>query len=115
LTFKQLLTFCDRTNAVRFDLLDEYATLVPFGLGSPRPKKVVQYTIETDNVVERGVIASCACRLKLLLKVVAVRATRSAASLRHRRHLRTNDRQSAPKPTLHPTFDVGNVGKAEAD
>jgi hypothetical protein len=53
--------FCDRTNAVRFDLLDEYSTLVPFGLGSPRPKKVVQYPIETDNAVERGVIVKL-CR-----------------------------------------------------
>jgi hypothetical protein len=77
---------------VRFDLLDEYSTLVPFGLGSSRPKKVVQYPIETDNAVKRGVIANCAGCLKLLLNVVAASATRSAASLSHRRHILTDDR-----------------------
>ena len=100
---------------MRFDLLDEYSTLVPFGLGASRPKEVVQYPIETDNAVKRGVVANCAGRLKMLLKVVAASATRSVVSLSHRRHIRTNNRQSAPKPTFHPAFDIGNVGKAKAD
>ena len=57
---------------MRFDILDEYATLVPFGLGVSKRNSVVQYPTDPAKAVKRGAIANCAGRLKLLLKFVAV-------------------------------------------
>lgn len=57
---------------MRFDILDEYSTLVPFGLGVSKRNRVVQYPTAPAEPVKRGVIAMCAGRLKLSLKFVAV-------------------------------------------
>jgi hypothetical protein len=59
---------------MRFDILDEYSTLVPFGLGVSKRNRVIQYpTAPTKAVkaVKRSAIANCANRLKTLLKLVA--------------------------------------------
>jgi hypothetical protein len=57
---------------MRFDLLDEYSTLVPFVLGVSERNRVVQYPTTRAKVVKRGTIANCATRLNRLLKFVAV-------------------------------------------
>jgi hypothetical protein len=57
---------------MRFDMLDEYSTLVPFGLGVSKRNRVIQYPTAPTKAVKRGAIANCAGRLKLLLKFVAV-------------------------------------------
>ena len=57
---------------MRFDMLDEYSTLVPFGLGVSKRNMVTQYPTAPAEAVKRGTIADCASRLKLLLKFVAV-------------------------------------------
>ena len=54
---------------MRFDILDEYSTLVPFGLGVSKRNRVVQYPTAP---AEAGTITNCAGGLKLLLKFVAV-------------------------------------------
>jgi hypothetical protein len=54
---------------MRFDILDEYSTLVPFGLGVSR-NRTFQYPAAPAKAVKRGVIANCASRLKMLLKLV---------------------------------------------
>ncbi len=56
---------------MRFDMLDEYSTLVPFGLGVSR-NRTFQYPAAPAKAVKRGAIANCAIRLKLLIKFVAV-------------------------------------------
>ena len=53
---------------MRFDLLDEYSTLVPFRLGVSKRNSVVQYPGSPRQVVKPGVIANCVCRLKILLR-----------------------------------------------
>ena len=60
---------------MRLDILDEYSTLVPFGLGISKQNRVVQYPAAASTANKLGFIANCAGRLKLLLK--------SAAALRH--------------------------------
>lgn len=57
---------------MRFDILDEYSTLVPFGLGVTRRNRVIQYPTAPAEAVKRGAIANCTSRLKLLLNFVAV-------------------------------------------
>ena len=57
---------------MRFDILDEYSTLVPFGLGVSRRNRVVQYPTTPAKAVRRGAIANYAGRLKQLLKVIAM-------------------------------------------
>lgn len=54
---------------MRFDILDEYSTLVPFGLGVSR-NRTFQYPTAPTKTVKRGAIANCASRLKMLLKHV---------------------------------------------
>ena len=55
---------------MRFDILDEYSTLVPFGLGVSR-NRIFQYPTDPTKAVKRGAIANCAGRLKMVLKFVA--------------------------------------------
>ena len=57
---------------MRFDILDEYSTLVPFGLGVSKRNRVIQYPTAPAKAVRRGAIAICAGRSKLWLKFVAV-------------------------------------------
>ena len=54
---------------MRFDILDEYSTLVPFGLGVSR-NRTFQYPTAPTKAVKRGAIANCVSRLKMLLKHV---------------------------------------------
>jgi hypothetical protein len=61
---------------MRFDILDEYSTLVPFGFGVSKRNRVVQYPTAPAKAVKRGAIANCAGRLKLLLKFLAGRRNR---------------------------------------
>jgi hypothetical protein len=56
---------------MRFDLLDEYSTLVPFGLGISKRNRVVRYPTAPAETVERGAIPNCAGGLKMLKKFVA--------------------------------------------
>ena len=53
---------------MRFDLLDEYSTLVPFGLGTSR-NKVFQESTAPAKPAKRGTFAGFASRLTLLRKV----------------------------------------------
>jgi hypothetical protein len=55
---------------MRFDILDEYSTLVPFGAGVSKHNKVVQYPTAPAKAVERGAIANCVSRPKTLFKFV---------------------------------------------
>ena len=55
---------------MRFDILDEYSTLVPFGLGVSKRNRVIQYPTAPTEAVKRGAIANCASCLKMLLKLV---------------------------------------------
>jgi hypothetical protein len=59
---------------MRFDILDEYSTLVPFGLGVSKQNRVVQYpaaaTKAATKTVKPGAIANCVSRLKILFKFV---------------------------------------------
>ncbi len=58
---------------MRFDMLDEYSTLVPFGLGVSRQNRVVQYQAAATEAVKAdkpGAIANCVSRLKILFKFV---------------------------------------------
>ena len=57
---------------MRFDLLDEFSTLVPFGYVS-KQNRVVQYptpATEAVKAVKPGAIAKCFSRLKVLFKFV---------------------------------------------
>jgi hypothetical protein len=56
---------------MRFDLLDEYSTLVPFGLGISKRNRVVQYPTAAAEVVKRGAITNSAGGLTLFLKFLA--------------------------------------------
>jgi hypothetical protein len=61
----------DKENAMRFNVLDEYSTLVPFGLGVSERNRVVQYPATPAKADKRGAIANCASRLvKILSKSV---------------------------------------------
>ena len=55
---------------MRFDMLDEYSTLVPFGPGVSKRNRVIQYPTAPTEAVKGDGIANCAARLKLLLKFV---------------------------------------------
>ncbi len=58
---------------MRFDILDEYSTLVPFGLGVSKRNRVVQYPTapaEAVKAVKPGAIVNCISRLKILFKFV---------------------------------------------
>jgi hypothetical protein len=54
---------------MRFDILDEYATLVPFGLGVSKHNRVVHPTAPTETV-KPDAIAKCDSRLNALFKFV---------------------------------------------
>ena len=64
---------------MRFDILDEYSTLVPFGLGVFKQNRVVQYPAAATKAAKPGAIANCVSRLKDLFKFV----TASGQSLYH--------------------------------
>lgn len=55
---------------MRYDLLDEYATLVPFGYGVSKYNRVVQYSSAPTQAVEHGATANRKGRLERLLKLV---------------------------------------------
>jgi len=55
---------------MRFDILDEYSTLVPFGLGISKQNRVVQCPATATKAVKPGAIANCDSRLKTLFKFV---------------------------------------------
>jgi hypothetical protein len=55
---------------MRFDILDEYSTLVPFGLGVSKRNRVVQSPTAPAKAVKRGAIANCVSRLRVLFKFV---------------------------------------------
>ena len=55
---------------MRFDILDEYSTLVPFGLGVSKRNSVIQYPTVATEAVKPGAIANCVSRLKILFKLV---------------------------------------------
>lgn len=54
---------------MRFDLLDEYSALVPFGLGVSR-KRALQDPTVPAKAAKRGTIANFASHLELLRKLV---------------------------------------------
>jgi len=56
---------------MRFDMLDEYSTLVPFGLAVSKQNSAIQYPTAPTEAVKCGAIANCAGRMKLLLKFMA--------------------------------------------
>ena len=53
----------------RFDLLDEYSTLVPFGLGASRNRASQDSTVAA-KAAKRGTIANFASHLELLGKLL---------------------------------------------
>ena len=55
---------------MRFDILDEYSTLVPFGLGVSKQNRVVQYPAAATKAVKPGAIANSISRLKILFNFV---------------------------------------------
>ncbi|MGE0117910.1 MAG: hypothetical protein AB7S71_00160 [Dongiaceae bacterium] len=55
---------------MRFDILDEYSTLVPFGLGISKQNRVVQYPAAATKAVKPCAVANCDGRLKILFKFV---------------------------------------------
>lgn len=55
---------------MRLDILDEYSTLVPSGLGVFEQNRVVQYPATATEAVKSDAIASCLSRLKSLFKFV---------------------------------------------
>ena len=54
---------------MRFDLLDEYSTLVPFGFGVSR-SKAFQHPAVPAKAAKRGAIATFASHLELLRKLL---------------------------------------------
>jgi hypothetical protein len=54
---------------MRFDLLDEYSTLVPFGLGSSR-NRASQDPAVPAKVAKHGTVANFASHLELLRKLL---------------------------------------------
>jgi hypothetical protein len=53
----------------RFDLLDEYSTLVPFGLGVAR-NRAFQGSAAPAKAAKRGTMANFASQLELLRKLL---------------------------------------------
>ena len=70
---------------MRFDLLDEYSTIVPFGLGVSRNRPNQDLAVEEPavppKVAERGTIATFASQLKKLGWHLA--HMKSPSALRH--------------------------------
>ena len=63
---------------MRFDLLDEYSTLVPFGLGASR-KRGLQEPAVSAKAAKRGTTANFASKRELLRKLLgALRQTVSS-------------------------------------
>jgi hypothetical protein len=56
---------------MRFDILDEYSTLVPFGLGVFDQNGVVDYPATATKAAKPGTIANCVSRLKIFFKICA--------------------------------------------
>jgi hypothetical protein len=54
---------------MRFYVLDEYSTLMPFGLGISRQNRVVQYRPAAAGVVKPGAITNRVSRLKIILNL----------------------------------------------
>jgi hypothetical protein len=67
---------------MRFDLLDEYSTLVPFGLGISKQNRVVQYPAVAVRAANSGAGDNSASRPKLLRKLLG--ALRQTALLAYR-------------------------------
>ena len=66
---------------MRFDLLDEHSTLVPFGLGVSR-NRAVQDPDVPDRAAERGTIVNSASHLELVRPLLG--ALRQMVSSRYR-------------------------------
>lgn len=62
---------------MRFDLLDEYSTLVPFGLGASR-NEAFQDPAVPAMAANRGTIANFASHLQLLRKLLGALRDRGA-------------------------------------
>ena len=62
---------------MRFDLLDEYSTLVPFGLGVSR-NGAFQDPAVPAKMSKRGTITGCACHLEWLRKFLGALRDRGA-------------------------------------
>ena len=54
---------------MRFDLLDEYATLLPYGIGVSRQNRIV-HPVGATKKAKPGAIAMCVRRLKILFKAI---------------------------------------------
>ena len=54
---------------MRFDLLDEYATLLPYGIGVSRQNRVV-HPVSATKKAKPSAVAKCVRRLKILFKFV---------------------------------------------
>jgi hypothetical protein len=52
---------------LRFDILDEYSTVVPSGLGVFKQNRVVQYPATATRAVKSGAVAD---RVNRLLKIL---------------------------------------------
>jgi hypothetical protein len=61
---------------MRFDILDEYSTLVPFGLGAFEQNRVVKYPATATEPVKAGAMANCGRRVKIWVKFVKALAQR---------------------------------------
>ena len=55
---------------MRFDILNEYSTLFPFGLGVSKQNRVVQYPAAATKTAKPGAIANYVSRLKIWSKFV---------------------------------------------
>ena len=62
---------------MRFDLLDEYSTLVPFGLGVSR-NETIQDSATPAKAAKRGAIANFAGQREFLRKVLGALCLRKA-------------------------------------
>jgi hypothetical protein len=86
---------------MRFDMLDEYSTLVPFGLGVSKRNRVIQYPAAPTKAVKRGAIA------KLRRPFEAVAQIRSGAPPYREARRISADTLIACRATLatHPIAD----------
>lgn len=55
---------------MRFDILDEFSTLVPSGRGVFQKDKVAQGPDNAPEAVKRGAVARCVARLRELFRFV---------------------------------------------
>ncbi len=67
---------------MRFDLLDEYSTLVPFGLGVSR-NGAFQDPAVPAKAAKRGTIANFASHLEMLRKLLGTWSKDTHASSKH--------------------------------